>query len=316
MRARALGGRALVQDGAVGARAYVDWAAMARTPNALPSPEAILAREVPQRKPAAYAAVAATLLTAIAVIVDQLISADGIPKSSQATDLVEAFNAQLSGTPFPASFWSAYAQFKIDHAAATILVAVLRGAALVLLVPITLLLLRGARERGGQLGKFLEPVAVAGLIGAGITTAVAGIAEVQAFKAAQPALLPHDVLESLNGSTLLTINSIRGLCTLIVAVPVALGAIQALRVGLLPRIIGFMGVAVGMLFVIPYDQTGLLRAFWFAVVAWIAMGRFSGGLPEAWATGKAVVAGPRLPPEPRTPKAPKGPKGKGGTLTK
>lgn len=283
---------------------------MAATPRELPSPEAILERENAQRRVAVLTAVASAIVTAIAVIVEQTINAAGPPKADQAADLVETLNAQATGADFPASFWTAYAKFQVDHATQTVIVSSLRGIALLLLVPIVMFLFRGVRDRGGSLARWLEPLAVICLVTVAFLTVAEGVLQVQAFKAASPEYLPARILDEFGSSDLLAATSIRGFLSIGIGVPVALASIQALRLGLLPRLLGFMGVLVGLLFVIVLDPSGLIRAIWFALVAWTIAGRLPSGPVEAWVKGIAVA------PAPRQPAAPREPKGKKPKLTK
>lgn len=288
---------------------------MASTPRELPTPSEIVAREGAQRRVAVLTAVTSAIIVAIAVLIEQLINADGVPKADRAADLIETLNAQATGTDFPASFWTAYAKFQVDHAAQTIAVASLRGVALLLLVPIVLFLFRGVRDRGGNLARWLDTLVVVCIVTVAFLTVAEGVLQVQAFKAAEPAFVPAVVLDEFGNSDLLVASSIRGLLSFGIGIPLAFAALQAMRLGLLPRLLGFMGVLVGILFVITIDPSGLIRAIWFAAVAWGISGRLPSGLAPAWETGVATPLEPRQPPAPREPKG-KGPKGKSKGTTK
>lgn len=280
---------------------------MASTPRALPSADEILAREATQKRLAIITAIASAILTAITAIIDQVVNA-GVPKATNAADLVETLSATATGADFPSSFWATYAAFRIDHGAVTILANTMRGAAFVLLIPMMLLLLRGARERGGTLGKWLEPLVVTALTILGVAIFVHEILEVQAFRGTSPEFVPQDILDAVSNTDVLALSSLIGIVSLAVALPVSLVAIQSMRVGLLPRVLGFMGVLVGLLFVLNVDKSGLLRAGWFAAVAWVVAGRLAPELAPAWKTGTAVLPEPRQPPPPKAPKGSKGEK--------
>lgn len=288
---------------------------MAATPRELPSADEIIVRENAQRRVAVMTAVVAAILTAVAVLVEQMINAAGPPKADKAADLIETLNAQATNTDYPASFWTAYAKFQVDHGTETIIVAGLRGLALLLLVPIVLFLFRGVRDRGGSLARWLDPVVVSCLVMVAFLTIAEGVLQVRAFEAASPEYIPAVILDEFGSSDLLAATSIRGFLSIGIGIPVALAALQALRLGLLPRILGFMGVLVGLLFVIQLDPSGLIRAFWFAAVAWTISGRLPSGPSAAWETGVAAPPEPRQPPAPREPKGKKG-KGDKPKLTK
>ena len=285
---------------------------MASTPRALPSADEVLAREAAQKRTAIWTAVASAILTALTAIIEQVANS-GVPTATSAADLVETLDATATGTDMPASFWSVYAQFRIDHGAVTILANTMRGAAFVLLIPMMLFLLRGARERGGTLGKWLEPLVVVALTSLGVAIFVHEILEVQAFRGTSPEFIPQEILDAVSNTDVLALSSLIGIVSLAAALPVSLVAIQGMRLGMLPRVLGFMGVLVGLLWVLNVDRSGLLRAGWFAAVAWVVAGRLAPDLAPAWKTGTAVQPEPRQPPPP---KAKGGKNAKGGKADK
>jgi hypothetical protein len=63
--------------------------------------------------------------------------------------------------------------------------------------------------------------------------------------------------------------------------------LNAMRVGLLTRFIGILGVIVGATFVLPLDQQGIIRVFWLGALAALILGRWPSGVPAAWTTGEA-----------------------------
>jgi hypothetical protein len=69
-------------------------------------------------------------------------------------------------------------------------------------------------------------------------------------------------------------------------------ALNAMRVGLLPRNIGFIGVAAGALVLFPILPVPIVECFWLAVLAILLAGRWPDGDPPAWKTGLAVPWAP------------------------
>jgi hypothetical protein len=63
--------------------------------------------------------------------------------------------------------------------------------------------------------------------------------------------------------------------------------LNAMRVGLLTRFIGILGIIVGATFVLPLDQQGIIRVFWLSALAALILGRWPRGVPAAWTTGAA-----------------------------
>jgi hypothetical protein len=265
-----------------------------------PSPEAIVAREEPQRRIAAYTALASGFLTIVAVVIEQLISGK-LPSTKVATDFVEALSAQSGGPATKTSYAVGYANFKLDHEAVSVLVAVLHGAAFLLLIPIVVLLLRGARERGGTLGKFMEPVAIVGLTVAGVCTIAIGVMEVSEFRSVADHLTPGAIKDAITGTGRATVTNVLSIGTLLITLPVCLGSLQGMRIGLLTRGTGIVGTVVGLLFLFQVAGGPLVIALYFSYLAFVVRGY--SGLPEAWATGVKVEPEPRQPPEPRAKRA-------------
>jgi hypothetical protein len=61
-------------------------------------------------------------------------------------------------------------------------------------------------------------------------------------------------------------------------------ALNAMRVGLLSRFLGILGVIAGVLWIIPFDQLGLIRSLWLVAIGVMLLGR---NRPPAWETGQA-----------------------------
>ena len=70
------------------------------------------------------------------------------------------------------------------------------------------------------------------------------------------------------------------------AIGIGIVSVNAMRVGLLPRLLGFVGVAAAFLFVLPLPLQ-LLTALWLAGVGFLLFGRWPGGDPPAWESGEA-----------------------------
>jgi hypothetical protein len=65
-------------------------------------------------------------------------------------------------------------------------------------------------------------------------------------------------------------------------------SLNAMRVGLLTRFMGVLGIIVGVLFVIPIGSpVPVVQAFWLLALALLFTGRWPSGVPPAWASGQA-----------------------------
>lgn len=74
---------------------------------------------------------------------------------------------------------------------------------------------------------------------------------------------------------------------LILGVGYVLVATAALRVGLLTRLMGIGGAVAGVVVVIPLGALAILQLLWLVALAVLLSGRWPGGLPLAWRTGRA-----------------------------
>ena len=81
---------------------------------------------------------------------------------------------------------------------------------------------------------------------------------------------------------------------------------EAMRAGLLPRYLGYIGVAAGVLVLFPIVPVPYVQCFWLAALAVLLAGRWPSGMPPAWTSGEAIpwapaapkTAGPRSRPPP------------------
>jgi hypothetical protein len=64
--------------------------------------------------------------------------------------------------------------------------------------------------------------------------------------------------------------------------------LNAIRVGLLTRFLGTVGIIVGVLAVLPLlGPVPVVQAFWLGALLLVVAGRWPGGVPPAWASGRA-----------------------------
>lgn len=71
------------------------------------------------------------------------------------------------------------------------------------------------------------------------------------------------------------------------ALSFVLVALNALKVGLLTRFMGILGVIVGALAVFQLDAPQIVRGIWLVFLGLLISGRYPGGSPPAWETGRA-----------------------------
>jgi len=64
-------------------------------------------------------------------------------------------------------------------------------------------------------------------------------------------------------------------------------SLNAMRAGLLTRFMGVLGIIVGVLIAIQLGGSSPILWFWLGALAYLFAGRWPGGVPPAWRTGRA-----------------------------
>jgi hypothetical protein len=71
-------------------------------------------------------------------------------------------------------------------------------------------------------------------------------------------------------------------------------SLNMMRVGLVTRMVGYVGVVAGALFLFPIGAlVPAIQGYWLAAVAVTLVARWPGGDPPAWAAGRAIAWTPR-----------------------
>jgi hypothetical protein len=91
----------------------------------------------------------------------------------------------------------------------------------------------------------------------------------------------------LMGSTALGIFQIVDyLGELLLALGFVLISLNCLRVGLLTRFLGYLGIIGGILTLFVLTPVPIVQFYWLAALAYLFMGRWPSGVPPAWRTGR------------------------------
>jgi hypothetical protein len=91
----------------------------------------------------------------------------------------------------------------------------------------------------------------------------------------------------LTGGVLVAGQIANYLGLLLLAVAIVLISLNAMRVGLLTRFLGYLGIIAGVLTIIPLVPIPIVEAYWLLALAYLLSGRWPSGVPPAWASGKA-----------------------------
>jgi hypothetical protein len=131
-------------------------------------------------------------------------------------------------------------------------------------------------------------------IAAGVTAAVAGIASAIASGHAADEFVSHGSQTWPEANAILhkawVVIPELGvyLGALLIAVSLVAVSLSAMRVGLLPRFMGYLGIIAGVLTIIPLVPIPIIEAYWLLAVAYLLSGRWPSGVPPAWTSGQAV----------------------------
>ncbi|HTX08396.1 MAG TPA: hypothetical protein VME22_07280 [Solirubrobacteraceae bacterium] len=137
---------------------------------------------------------------------------------------------------------------------------------------------------------FMGPVAFV----AGAITAVAAIGTAIASAHAASEFVSHGNQTWVEAHALVSkawfvIPEVAGyLGAFMVAISLVLVSLAAMRVGLLPRFMGYLGIIAGVLTILPFLPIPIVEAYWLLALAYLMSGRWPSGVPPAWTTGEAV----------------------------
>jgi MFS family permease len=210
--------------------------------------------------------------------------------------------AITAGVLFPLGlFWSqavnndrpednapAQLRFFDRHAGELVVSSAIRSLSLALLVFVALHLYRATKARNPELNSVVAIVGVFGPLVAAVGSFVHDV--YLAFAAADFTGREFQTLEGAedlteSGLLLVTVGlSIAG--TLALAFWFVIGSLNAMRVGLLSRFMGVLGVIIGPAFLLGLAPP--VVALWLIAVGVLFLGRWPRGLPPAWERGEAV----------------------------
>ena len=245
-----------------------------------------LADEQRRRIPAAVAAISAGVLTLGGGMLAAAVYSD-LPD----VHVLDALRERLQAGPPPEPGVKALqVLWYHDNAVRIILVSlVLALAAAAIGVALTHLY-RSVKARRPELQRGVVYACVAGAVlvaVAGIVQAVAVTIKASEFagSANQTSDAARDILQ---GPLLVAALLLRQLGVFTFGLAFVLLALNGMRVGLLTRFMGVLGIIVGVLFIIPLGSSlPIVQAFWLVALGVLFLGRWPSGMPPAWGTGNA-----------------------------
>jgi len=254
------------------------------------TPQDVVARERRRAPVAAAAAIVAGLLVIAGPVYGLTLAADQ-PRGT----LPEALGPLVSQGR-PAEQPPIIEGFRFVEANLT---AFLVGVVLTALAPFAMgialaFLIRAARHRRPDLSRVLEPLVIASGVLLGITQIVVGtiVLTRQAALATAADQSAAAVRRLSEGTGLTVLQSVGQLAQVgLAGGGFIYGSLSAMRVGLLTRFLGILGIAVGVLYVLGPVLLGgnqtIIQAFFLLALGLLFSRRWPGGVPPAWTTGQA-----------------------------
>lgn len=167
--------------------------------------------------------------------------------------------------------------------------AVLEGVGWLALAATLWFLFDSSRARSGDVKPFIgylallgAPLAAIGIIGYVIT--YGSVAQQFVSQGAQTYPEAHTLMSN---QALSIFQIFDYLGELLLAISFVMVALHAMRVGLLTRFMGFLGIIGGVLTLFVITPVPIVQFYWLAALAYLLLGRWPTGVPPAWRTGRA-----------------------------
>jgi hypothetical protein len=260
------------------------------TPPETPAPEDTVAWEARNAPRAGLLAIAAGALTILGSVVSGLANSGRPRAEDRVLTVIDTLERAASGRPIPPGHLAAVTEYVGTHTLPFILGALLMGLGTLLMFAPLAYLYRATRARAR--------VPRIGLITAAIGAVAFGIGQTVTFIAyylgARDFAHGSDrtnsaAADALSNSGVTAGQPIAQVGQLALALAFAIIALHAMRVGLLTRFMGFLGMIVGGTLILPLDQFGIIRSFWLVAIGLMILGRLRSGRPPAWEKGEAVA---------------------------
>jgi hypothetical protein len=247
-----------------------------------------LAWEALWRPRASRASVAAGFLLLGSALIEQFVVFANYPSVGLIQGLTPALQGQLDAASNPRI---QIIQFLDHHALGTIIWGTLGGLGTALLAVVLSFMYRATRSRRPELAPVARNLALAGPIAVGVLSIV---------RLVVLTITAHHFLTSSDHSrhaidSALTPGALVAVGYLAFAASLAMGfafvviALNAMRVGLLTRFMGVLGIFVGVLEVIPQLASPLpvIQTLWLISLGVLIAGGWPTGTPPAWEAGEA-----------------------------
>lgn len=250
------------------------------------SPDETLAQEARRRPRAAAAAFAAALL-----ILGSYIVAGAAFRDRPSASVLDALGQAARPGPVGGaqSLQVPALEFYSDRIVALVGSGVVRGLAYVLVGFALSALAAATRARSQSFPRFATLLPMVGGVLYGVFVALGPIGSAADVRRFLDGPRTVDSAAEIGEGWLSVAAGIVGLPgTLAIALAFVLVSLNAMRAGLLTRFMGVLGMLAGALFVIPLSgDLPVVQTFWLGALGVLLLGRWPGGAPPAWQTGRA-----------------------------
>ena len=245
-----------------------------------------LAWERKQSRTAAIMAGFAAVVTLVGAVLVGIVFAD-IPRTGVLDSLDRAVQPGPIGV-LPSLRIPVY-EFYDDHTVGIIAASLMRALGLIAMGWAVTFLAAAVRFRRPEFPRIAQPLPLIGAVIAAVGTMMASIAT---------AVEVHDFLNgprTVNAAADLGNGALLGagqlfdklLGPLVLALALVLVNLNAMRLGLLTRFVGVLGIITGVLVIIPIGSpVPIVQCVWLVLLAVTLSGRWPNGTPPAWLTGR------------------------------
>jgi hypothetical protein len=213
--------------------------------------------------------------------------------SAPTVGLLQGLTPAISGVANPViSPRAAEVKFISHHSLALIAGSLVKSVSLIVLMLLVLLLIEATRFRRPETWSAARPlVLVGGIVLAVVNLAHQIVGSIQAHNFAVGHDFSSQAVEQALTKGAFNVGSqyVDLLAALALTAGIIVVSINAIRVGLLTRWLGVIGIFAGLLVFLPIGGATLeiIPAFWMAGMGVLYMGRWPNGDPPAWASGEA-----------------------------
>ncbi|MBA2516074.1 MAG: hypothetical protein H0V22_01935 [Solirubrobacterales bacterium] len=248
--------------------------------------EETLAWEARQRPRAAFASFGAAILVIASYVVSGIVFAD-VPRSGLLGAIGRA--AEPGRMQQAQSLEAPRYEFYSDHAAEVIGTSFMRAIGFLLIGLALTFLAFATRSRTSQFPRIALYVPIVGAVLSALSYIVSPVGTVLAVQDFLNGPRTVEAAQDVTTSSIVTTAALIGFVgQLALALGFVLVCLNAMRVGLLTRFMGVLGILSGVLTLIPIGSPlPVVQCFWLGALGVLFLGRWPKGQPPAWRTGQA-----------------------------